>query len=91
MVDSLMHVRIPDPLRSYTAGAAVVSAEAATLSELVWELDHQYPGLRFRIIDEQGGIRRHIKFFVNGLQTRDLQPTLREHDEVMIVCALSGG
>ena len=86
-----MRVLIPDPLRSYTAGIAVVNAPGATLAELVDELDRRYPGLRFRIIDEQGGIRRHIKFFVNGLQTRDLQPTLREHDEVMIVCALSGG
>jgi len=86
-----MRVLIPDPLRSYTGGIAVVSAQGATLAELVGELDHRYPGFRFRIIDEQGGIRRHIKFFVNGLQTRDLQPTLREHDEVMIVCALSGG
>ncbi len=51
----------------------------------------RYPGIRFRIIDEQGSIRQHIKFFVNGVQARDLSPRLAGDDEVMIVCALTGG
>jgi molybdopterin synthase sulfur carrier subunit len=86
-----VRVLIPGPLRTYTADAAVVSAQGTSLGAVVGELDRRYPGIRFRIIDEQGAIRRHIKFFVNGLQATNLEPPLRDEDEVMIVCALSGG
>ena len=86
-----MRVLIPAPLRSYTADAASVSASGNTLAELASDLDRRYPGMRFRFIDEQGQIRPHIKFFVNGAQKRSLAETLSESDEVMIVCALSGG
>lgn len=86
-----MRVLIPAPLRSYTADATSVSANGNTLGELAADLDRRYPGMRFRIIDEQGQIRPHIRFFVNGAQKRNLGETLSEADEVMIVCALSGG
>jgi molybdopterin synthase sulfur carrier subunit len=86
-----MRVLIPGPLRSYTANAASVTARGQTLGELTVDLDHRYPGMRFRIIDEQGQIRPHIRFFVNGVQMRSLAGSLSELDEVMIVCALSGG
>jgi sulfur-carrier protein len=87
---SSVRVLIPGPLRSYT-GQATVVANGGTLEELLADLDRRYPGLRFRVIDEQGAIRRHIKFFVNGTSAANLQPALRDADEVMIVCALSGG
>jgi sulfur-carrier protein len=86
-----VRVLIPAPLRSYTGDAAVVAANGRTLDELLADLDRRYPGLRFRVIDEQGDIRRHIRFFVNGASAANLQPSLRDTDEVMIVCALSGG
>ena len=86
-----MRVLIPNPLRSYTGDAASVSASGATLDELTAELDRRFPGMRFRVIDEQGQIRPHIKFFVNGVQRSDLGGSLDDADEVMIVCALSGG
>ncbi len=86
-----MRVLIPGPLRSYTANAASVSASGSTLGELTVDLDRRYPGMRFRVVDEQGQIRPHIRFFVNGAQTRSLAAPLTESDEVMIVCALSGG
>ena len=86
-----MRVLIPNPLRSYTGEAATVSASGATLGELTLDLDRRFPGMRFRVIDEQGQARPHIKFFVNGLQRRDLNAALHEADEVMIVCALTGG
>ena len=86
-----MRVLIPNPLRSYTADVAVVNAQGRTLDELAIDLNRQYPGLRFRIIDEQGAVRPHIKLFVNRLQKRNLTEALSEGDEVMIVCALSGG
>jgi molybdopterin converting factor small subunit len=86
-----MRVLIPRPLRDYTANAAAVSADGLTLGSLLADLDRRFPGLRFRIIDEQGRIRRHIKFFVDGVQAKNLDPTLDGATEVMIVCALSGG
>ena len=86
-----MRVLIPNPLRSYTGDAAEVTAHGTTLEQLATDLDRRYPGLRFRIIDEQGSIRPHIRFFVNRIATRDLASTVSDTDEVMIVCALSGG
>jgi molybdopterin converting factor small subunit len=86
-----MHVLVPGPLRSYTGDAPAVSADGETLAEVVGDLDRRYPGIRFRIVDEHGRIRQHIKFFVNGVQARDLSPRLSDDDEVMIVCALTGG
>jgi molybdopterin converting factor small subunit len=86
-----MRVLIPNPLRSYTGDALSVTGAGSTLGELTRDLDRRYPGMRFRIIDEQGRIRQHIRFFVNGMQSFDLSTPLAGGDEVMIVCALSGG
>ena len=85
-----MKVLIPSPLRSYT-GASEVDAAGATMAELLADLDRRYPGLRFRIIDEQDRMRRHMRFFVNGEQTFDVHHPLRPGDSVAIVQALSGG
>ena len=85
-----MKVLIPSPLRSYTA-CHEVDANGTTLADLVADLDRQWPGIRFRMVDEQDCIRPHIRFFVNGEQVRDLAVTLRPADEVQIVQALSGG
>ena len=86
-----MRVLIPTPLRSYTREASVVEAQASDLAKLLEALDGRYPGMRFRVIDEQGRIRQHIKFFVNRAQASSLATPLAHDDEVMIVCALSGG
>ena len=86
-----MKVLIPDPLRSYTEERHEVEADGAMLGELLADLDRRYPGIRFRVINEQDEIRRHIKIFVNREQVRHLAAPLRTADEVMIVCALSGG
>ena len=91
VLPTIVRVLVPSPLRSYTHDAAAVSADGETLAEVVGDLDRRYPGIRFRIIDEHGRIRQHIKFFVNGAQAPDLTPSLTGTDEVMIVCALSGG
>jgi molybdopterin converting factor small subunit len=85
-----MKVLIPSPLLSYT-GRSWVDAEGDTLDELLADLDRQYPGIRFRMIDEQERMRRHMRFFVNGEATFDLRLPLRPTDEVCIVQALSGG
>ena len=85
-----MKVLIPTPLRSYTR-AGEVDADGATVAELLADLDRRYPGLRFRMIDEQDRMRAHIRFFVNGEQTFDMARALSPTDSVQIVQALSGG
>jgi molybdopterin converting factor small subunit len=83
-------VLIPSPLHSYTGGPRV-DAEGASLAALLAELDRRYPGIRFRMVDEQDRIRRHMRVFVNGEQVFDLAHALEPRDEVVIVQALSGG
>jgi sulfur-carrier protein len=85
-----MKVLIPSALRSYTEKSET-QARGATLAALLADLDHQYPGIRFRMVDEQDRIRRHIRVFVNGAQVIDLAHPLSDSDEVVIVQALSGG
>ncbi len=85
-----MQVIIPSALRSYTE-ASKAEASGATLAEVLNDLDRRYVGIRFRMIDEQDRIRRHIRIFVNGVQVRDLSHPLAESDDVVIVQALSGG
>ena len=67
-----MKVGIPTPLRSYTGQDAEVEAEGANVRELLADLDRRFPGIRFRMIDEQDGIRQHIKIFVNRERIADL-------------------
>jgi sulfur-carrier protein len=84
-------VLLPTPLADYTAHRREVEAEGRTLAELLADLDRRYPGIRFRMIDEQDAIRPHIKIFVNREQVRELGAALAPTDEVLIVAALSGG
>ena len=86
-----MRVTIPSPLRSYTQGHSEVAIVATTVAELLSNLDAAFPGIRFRMIDEQDRIRRHIRFFVNREQVTELTQVLRDNDEMQILCALSGG
>lgn len=85
-----MKVLIPSPLHSYTGGARA-EAQGNTLSALLADLERQYPGIRFRMVDEQDRIRRHMRVFVNGDQVFDLARALDPADEVVIVQALTGG
>jgi molybdopterin synthase sulfur carrier subunit len=85
-----MNILIPTPLRSYT-GQRVVEASGSTLGAVLADLDRQFPGIRFRMINEQDGMRPHVRFFVDGKQVFDLSQPLRSTDEIVIVQALSGG
>jgi sulfur-carrier protein len=87
----VIRVQIPSPLHSYTRGRSELTVEAASLDALTHQLEAQFPGIRFRIIDEHNHVRRHIQFFVNGEMERDLKCALRDGTDVKIVCALSGG
>lgn len=85
-----MRVGIPSPLQSYTGGSEV-DADGNDLQSLLADLDRRYPGIRFRMVDEQQCLRRHIRVFVNGKQTFSLTQPLQPSDQVFIVQALSGG
>jgi molybdopterin converting factor small subunit len=85
-----MKVLIPSALRSYTESGEA-EASGATLAAVLVDLDRIYPGIRFRMIDEQDRIRPHIRIFANGTQLRDLSQPLNATDEMIIVQALSGG
>ena len=84
-------VMIPTPLRSYTGGRAEVEAPGASLADVLDDLDRQFPGLRFRIVDEQDRVRPHIKLYARGAFVRSLETAVGPDDEVHIICALSGG
>jgi sulfur-carrier protein len=84
-------VRIASPLRSYTNGAKSVAAAGSTVAEVLADLDGRYPGMRFRMIDEQDRIRRHVRVFVNEREAATLAETVAGGDHVHLICALSGG
>lgn len=85
-----MRVLVPSPLYTYTQRREV-AARGGTLAELLLDLDRQYPGIRFRMVDEQDRIRAHVRVFVNGEQEFALGRALVDSDVVQIVQALSGG
>jgi molybdopterin synthase sulfur carrier subunit len=84
-------VRVPTPLRSYTGQRSVVEAGGATVDDVLIDLDRQFPGIRFRMVDEQGRIRPHMRVFINDEATRDLRDEVAATDELTIMQALSGG
>ena len=89
-----VRVRIPTPLRALTKGAAEVQVTADTVHGLIADLDRQYPGLRDRLVEESGEIRRFVNIYVNQEDIRFLQgdkTALKQGDEVTIVPAIAGG
>lgn len=84
-------VRIPSPLRSYTNGAATTRADGTTIAEVLADLDRRFPGMRFRMIDEQDRIRQHIRLYVNTRAATNLGERVAAGDEVHLICALTGG
>lgn len=87
----MVPVLIPSQLHAYTGGASRVSANGATVDEVLNDLDRRFPGLRFRVIDEQDRIRPHMRIFVGQTAARNIAAPLNSGDELMIFGALSGG
>ena len=90
----MAQVRIPTPLRKYTGGAEAVQADGATVAALVADLDKRHPGIRERICDDSGAVRRFVNIFVNGEDIRFLQNldiAVKAGDEVSVVPAIAGG
>ena len=95
---AVVRVRVPSPLRSYTGAAEVDVAVPLLAPELpptiggvLASIDGAYPGMRFRMVDEQGHMRPHIRMFVGNVATRDLSAPIPSGEVLMIVAALSGG
>ena len=86
-----MDVMIPTQLQSYTHGQSRVEAAGASLAEVLECLNDHFPGIRFRMVDEQDRIREHLRIFVSGETATTIHTPLTEQDEVQIVGALSGG
>jgi molybdopterin synthase sulfur carrier subunit len=87
-------VRIPTPLRKLTNELDIVSTDGGTLGAAIDGLESSYPGLKERICDDQGEIRRFVNIYVNGEDVRflsGLQTSLKTGDEVSIVPAVAGG
>ena len=87
-------VRIPTPLRSLAKGQAEVQVDADNVGDLIESLEKQYPGMKERLVDESGEVRRFINFYINEEDVRFLQgskTTLKAGDQVAIVPAIAGG
>ena len=86
-----MQVKIPSPLYSYTKNVNVVEGKGKTVLEVLDNLNVQYPGIKFRMVDEHNKIRPHMKVFLNVDEIKDLNTSVSTTDKIMIVAALSGG
>lgn len=93
-VGSSIAVLIPTPLRKYTEGESRVSAKGSTIAEVIDSLNTQFPGIKDRICEPDGEIRRFVNVFVNGENARQLDgaaTSLKTGDEVGIIPAMAGG
>lgn len=84
-------MRIPTPLRAYTDQQKVVEGAGATVSEVLDDLDRRFPGIRFRMVDEQNRLRQHMKIWIGQDPVTDLAAPVTAADEITIMQALSGG
>jgi len=86
-----VRVRIAALLHSYTGGLKIIEVEASTIGEAIAALDRRFPGIAFRIVDEQGQIRPHMNIFLGEEKVRDIAASIEGTAEIYIVGALSGG
>ena len=87
-------VRIPTPLRKFTGGSDEVSAAGATISQVVADMESHYPGIKERLCEADGRVRRFVNIYVNGDDIRflaNLDTAVKDGDEVSIVPAIAGG
>jgi hypothetical protein len=83
--------RVASPLRSYTDGKSIVEVAGRTVREALDDLERRYPGVRFRMIDEQDRIRTHIRLYVDTAPVLDLDHRIERGATLHLICALSGG
>lgn len=87
----MIRVSIPSQLIAYTDGATRVEAEGATVAAVLDDLDRRYPGLKFRVVDEQDRIRRHMRIFIGDAEAKHVDVPVSHEAELLIFGALSGG
>ncbi|HEY2750177.1 MoaD/ThiS family protein [Phenylobacterium sp.] len=87
----MIQVLIPSQLTSYTGGATRVEADGATVGGVLDDLERRFPGLKFRVIDEQDRVRKHMRLFIGLQETRSTVAALVDGQELLIFGALSGG
>ncbi|MCA1904179.1 MAG: molybdopterin synthase sulfur carrier subunit [Cyanobacteria bacterium M5B4] len=89
-----LKVLIPTPLQNLTNNQATIECQAGSIKEMLNNLEQNFPGIKERICDENGNIRRFVNFYVNSEDIRFLQgadTVLQDGDEVSIVPAIAGG
>jgi len=87
----VVRVLIPSQLIAYTDGASRVEAKGASVGAVLDDLDRRYPGLKFRVIDEQDRVRKHMRLFIGQDETRNVAAAMHDGEELLIFGALSGG
>ena len=87
----MIQVFIPSQLIAYTDGATRVEAAGATVGSVLDDLDRRFPGLKFRVVDEQDRVRKHMRMFIGRAETRSIAAPMQDGDELLIFGALSGG
>ena len=87
----MIRVLIPSQLHAYSGGLSRVEASGAAICEVLDDLDRRFPGLKFRVIDEQDRVRPHVRLFVGRTAARDIRAPIADGEELLIFGALSGG
>ncbi len=89
-----VRVRVPTPLRRFTGGNGEVTAAGTSLKEVINDLESRHPGMRERLLDDKGEIRRFVNIYLNGDDVRfldQLNSTVKDGDDISIVPAIAGG
>ena len=89
-----VRIRIPTPLRRFTGGAEEVNVSGTTVGAAVEDLEQKHPGIKERLCDESGRVRRFVNLYVNGDDIRflsNLETAVKDGDELSIVPAIAGG
>jgi molybdopterin synthase sulfur carrier subunit len=89
-----IRVRVPTPLRRFTAGVDEVTAGGASVRAVIEDLEQRHPGMRERLLDEKGELRRFVNIYLNGEDIRFLQQLdskVKDGDDISIVPAIAGG
>lgn len=86
-----MRVHVGSVLHEYTRGASEVEACGATVAAVLEDLELRFPGLRFRVIDEQGQVRSHMRVYLGDQPLQDLRRRVAAGEELHLLGALSGG
>jgi sulfur-carrier protein len=89
-----VRVRVPTPLRRFTAGNGEVTAAGTSIKDVINDLESRHPGMRERLLDDKGEIRRFVNIYLNGDDVRfldQLNSSVKDGDDISIVPAIAGG